>query len=97
MDNSSTENFFSNTTVKDYPSSPIRIRFDSQLKRLGRQWHEVYKEIPLSKNYASMIRNGHLIPPVTLRNRIAQVMQCDTSILWEPIELVTADKLEDLK
>lgn len=88
------EPFFVANTVKKGLNGAIRIRFDTVLADHKLQWAEVYNKVGLSKGYASMIRNGHFIPPKAIRIALAREMNCDTSSLWEAPELITADKLE---
>lgn len=80
-----TKDSSSDIEVKGCLINPTRIRFDTALNTLKLKWAEVYNSIGVSKCYASMIRNGHLIPPDWLKVKIAQAMQTDTSVLW-PIE-----------
>lgn len=93
-DNSTDENFFLIRGVKKGIYSPIRIRFDTALRTNGKQWFEVYNKVGLRKAYASMIRNGHLIPPPSLRIKIATAIGVDTSVLWEAPDILSVDKLQ---
>ena len=85
--------FFNQQPVKKGLYSPIRIRFDTALRVNKKQWFEVYKEIGLSKSHASQIRNGHIIPPPALRIKIASVIDVDTSILWDALDIISADRI----
>lgn len=63
-------------------SCPIRIRFDALLSDHGLKWSDVYHRLGISKSHASMIRNGHIIPPLHLRIKIAAELKTDSSCLW---------------
>ena len=96
--NSSSDGFLLTKPVKKGLYGTIRTRFDTVLKDHTLQWAEVYHEAGLSKAYASLIRNGHTIPPAPIRIKIANVIGCDTSCLWEAPEIISADIMkEDVK
>lgn len=73
---------------------PIRVRFEVVLKEYGKKWSEVYKQVGLSKSYASHILNGTLIPPKPLRVKISKTIGCDSTSIWEFPILITSDKME---
>jgi len=60
----------------------IRIRIDTLLAERGLKWSKIYRELGISKGRASLIRNGHKIPPLAVRISIAQALNCDTSVIW---------------
>lgn len=97
LGNSSSEVISSVKPVNKGLYGTIRTRFDTVLKDHKLQWAEVYKDCSLSKAYASLIRNGHKIPPAAIRIRIANTIGCDTCCLWEAPEIISADKLKEEK
>lgn len=86
--------FFLKDRVKKGVYSYIRVRFDTILEAKGKLWSEVYHAVGISKHYASQIRNGHIIPPVALRIKIAEAIGTDTSVIWNS-EFWSLYKLED--
>ncbi len=83
-----TQPFTATGGVKKGIFGAIRMRFDTALVDHKLQWFDVYNDLGFSKSYASQIRNGHIIPPAPIRNKIADAIGVDTSVLWEPIELI---------
>lgn len=97
VSNLSPESFSVAEVVKKGLYGTIRIRFDTILADHKLQWADVYNAIGLSKAYASLIRNGHTIPPKAIRISLAREMNCDTSSLWEAPELIEASKMMEDK
>lgn len=64
---------------KDYI---IRAKIDALLESQGKQWSRVYGSLGISKSHASYIRNGIIIPPISLRVAIARLLNSDTSAIW---------------
>ena len=67
----------------------IRQRVDTILQDHKLKWSDVYNKLGLSKAHASMIRNGHIIPPDWLRVKIARDgLGCDSSCIWKVQDLL---------
>jgi len=95
VSSSSDQTFFLNNEVKKSSKTTIRERFDTLLQDHKKKWVEVYNKVGLSKSYASMIRNGHLIPPDWLRVKIAEALGCDSTCLWKALDIISTLKGDD--
>lgn len=87
--------FFYNPSVENGLFTPIRERLLTLCKAKGMNWFDCYKECGFHKSYASKILNGHLIPPLPHRIRIAQLLGVDSSAIWQEIPIQSADKLKE--
>lgn len=77
--------------------SDIRTRIDTLLFHNGLKWSEVYSRLGLSKSHASLIHNGLTIPTLSLRVKIAQLLNSDTSVIWTLQDLDYENYLKILK
>ena len=94
QDNSS-ENFFLTSEVKKGYIVSIRARIDTLLIERGLKWADIYNALGWSKSFASIVRNGKLIPPNWQRVALAKQFGVDTTVIWDIPEVQSADNLQN--
>lgn len=94
MDNLSTDSNNDSTIVKKGFTLSIRARIDTLLIERGLKWADIYNELGWSKSFASIVRNGKVIPPNWQRVALAKAFNVDTSVIWNLPEIQSADKLK---
>lgn len=73
----------------------IRTRIDTLLNERGIKWSEVYRKLGWSKGFASMIRNGKIIPPLWQRIALAKVLELSSEqIIWDEPILISAYEMQ---
>lgn len=60
----------------------IRIRIDTLLHERGLKWADVYKKAGWNKTFASLVRNGVIIPQLWQRVALCKVLEIDSSVIW---------------
>jgi hypothetical protein len=92
--NNTSQNFFLPSEVKKGYVLSIRARIDTLLIERGVKWADVYNELGWSKSFASIVRNGKLIPPNWQRVALAKQLGVDTGVIWDMPEVQSADNLQ---
>ena len=93
--NNTSQNFFLPSEVKKGFVLSIRARIDTLLIERGLKWADVYNELGWNKSFASIVRNGKLIPPNWQRVALAKQLGVDTAVIWDIPELQSADNLKN--
>ena len=89
--------FFCEERVVKSGYYPIEVRFKALINIEGNAPFDWYKDLGLDKSYASKIRRGIIIPPEWMRIKIAKYFKTDSSTIWKMPEILSADKLNEVR
>lgn len=83
------------TDVKKCNVLTIRQRIDVILLERGKTWADIYNILGWNRSFASIIRNGKLIPPNWQRVALAKELGVDSSVIWDIPIIQSADKIKE--
>lgn len=72
----------------------IRTRIETLLRERGLKWVDIYKKLSWHKTKASLVFNGHFIPPLWQRVALARELNVDSTVIWDEPTMISAFELE---
>lgn len=79
----SSQNFFLDTKVKRHKNGVLKTRLQTLILKKGMKEHEFYHSVGISKQYWYFLSWGIFEPTIDLKVKIAQALECDSSVIWQ--------------